>query len=382
MPQPEPQPSEGMTPEQKAKQEAELKRLLLAVRYQLGHRNLKAAQALLKRAETISNRLSDSPVAEEYERVATLAHYVEQFWHAVAEGVRGLASVDQVTIDGITVGVVEVTPRSITLRQAGRNRTYTLQTMPTGLAVGLAQRWLDQSQASSYLILGAYFAVDPKNRKQRARAFWQRAAQMGLAEEVQALLPELEVRIPSTSPLADGGKSSLPRAEDGRWQLPPQRRLTTLLRGWRERYQNQLAMARTAEARRRLAQTLKQVAQATSDPLERFLAQRLAAEVLAPVALDQACGLVDHLAQDYQFSVPDAKVKLAFAAVNAAKDAATLKKLAPALWDLADELALEDHAEPAVRFLRALETALRKAELKELARQTAERISQVRSLQM
>ncbi len=370
-----------MTAEEKKRKEAELEKLLLAARYQLGHRNLQEAQAMLKRAEPLSKALGDSPVARQYQRVQRLAHYVEQFWLAVRESIKQLQTAEQATIDGKIVGIVEVTPRSLTIRMAGRNRTYTLQSMPTGLAFGLAEMWLDKSQGSTYLVLGAYFAVDPKNRKQRAQALWERAAQMGLAEEVQFLLPELKVNIPSTSPLAEEKNSSLARAPDGRWRLPPRQRLSLLLRRWKRRYQNELDQARSPQQRKLLAEKLQQVAQAAPDPLERYLATWLAAEVLAPVQFDQAVQLAKRLAEDFTLAVPEAQAQLAFHAVSHARGQQELQKLAPSVWGLADELAVGGKLDVALRLLRALDSALRKASLKELSQQTQQRIQELRALE-
>ncbi len=373
-------PSASQAELQKQK-EAELLRLLMATRYELGHRNLDTAKALLKRAEAMAQSLGDSPAARQYRRVALLAGYVEQFWQAVQESIKQLQSLDQVKIDGKIVGVVEVTPRRLTLRVAGRNRTYTLQNMPTGLAFGLAQRWLDKSQGSTYLVLGAYYAVDPKNRKERARALWEQAARMGLSEDVNLLLPELKIAVPTASPLTAPAGASLARTTDGRWQLPPQRRLASLKSRWKGRYQNALDQARTVQQRQALVRRLQQVAQATADPLEQYLALWLAAEVLAPVAMDQACQLVEQLAREFEFPVPEAKAQLAFAALGQAKESQMLEKLAPQLWDLADELAITEKLDLALRILRNLDTSLRKASLSKLSAETQQRIRNLRALE-
>src|SRR5690606_31036342 len=136
--------------------EAAVDHALLSVRYYLAKRDLDQADLQLAAAEAALAKAASKRA--DMQRVKALTQYVKQFWEAVRTAAQSLESGDQVTIAGITVGVVEVLPDGIVLRQSGQNTTHNYREMRSGLALGLAERALRKGDAATELVLGAFKA--------------------------------------------------------------------------------------------------------------------------------------------------------------------------------------------------------------------------------
>jgi len=80
------------------------------------------------------------------------------------------------------VFVIETGRDRILIRWAGRNREFTRQTMPAGLARKIAENWLEKTPTSK-VIVGAFLAVDPtmlaNSGREKARTLWTEAASGG-----------------------------------------------------------------------------------------------------------------------------------------------------------------------------------------------------------
>jgi hypothetical protein len=101
----------------------------------------------------------------------------------LTEAVRSLKSTDEISVGSSTVvGVVQVQGDSLTVRVAGANRTYTVETLPSGLAIAIADRWLKPADPVSLVLKAAYLASLKDAREDRltkAREWFHEAAQQG-----------------------------------------------------------------------------------------------------------------------------------------------------------------------------------------------------------
>jgi thiol-disulfide isomerase/thioredoxin len=125
-------------------------------------------------------------------RLTALYGYVKGFWNAVADTLQDLQVAETIQIDNTEFAIVEVDGKSITIRAAGRNISYTLDTLPSGLAIALAGRWFDEQVPANKLYLGAFHAVDRKGNINEARRLWQEATQGGAS--AKTLMPLLDNR--------------------------------------------------------------------------------------------------------------------------------------------------------------------------------------------
>src|SRR5207253_6966475 len=90
----------------------------------------------------------------------------------------------------------------LTVRFNGANHPYQIRQLPSGLAVGLALRWLDSKKPENKVFVGAFHLVDPKTGPDQARQDWKEAADAGV--DVKILLPLLEPDKPeAAAPTAD-----------------------------------------------------------------------------------------------------------------------------------------------------------------------------------
>ncbi len=345
----------------------------------MSRRDLQAAQAALGQAQKLVQNSDDSALKDQVARVESLLHYLKQFWNAVRQALRELDGGDQIRVGTTVVGVVEVGPDHIVIRQAGRNRTFALQSLPSVLALALAENWLNKQDPVSYLVLGAFCAVDSQLGRDRARSYWQLAAQMGLAQEVQHLLPELEQQNLSakTDKVASG---SLKKGSQGRWKLPSQPVLRRTMQQLRQRFASQLQQAQSPSQCKQLCAQLQDAAQASSDPLERFGLMLLAAEVIAWVDFEQVRTICKNLSAQYEVERLELMAKLWHQAALRPLDKEGVYRVVESGWDLADELALEGKDQLALGVLRQAVNLARKAKLRSLAQETAQRLRDLREL--
>ena len=90
-----------------------------------------------------------------YERLMLLAGYAKNFQSALKSVVAGLQAGDEIEVGSSTVvGFVSAANDSITLRVTGANRTYALDSLPAGLAVAIADRWLKKDDPVSLAMKG------------------------------------------------------------------------------------------------------------------------------------------------------------------------------------------------------------------------------------
>jgi hypothetical protein len=130
------------------------------------------------------------PMGEEaraqYDRLNLLAHYAQQFRGAVAQAMEQLTGGDTIPVgNNSAVGVVKAARDSITLRVRGTNLRYDVDQLPPGLAIAIADTWLDSADPVSLLVKAAYLAALPDRREdrvQKARELFAEAAKKGISE--------------------------------------------------------------------------------------------------------------------------------------------------------------------------------------------------------
>jgi hypothetical protein len=383
---PPPDPTEPVGPDPQG--DASAAQALMAARYFLAHRDLKAAADQLAAAARLP--LSAARAAEA-ERVRMLYQYVEAFWKSVHESGNSLQSGEQITLlngpgdKQITVGVVEVTPTELTLRVAGKNETYPYASMKSGLAFGLAERWLKKGDAGTSLALGAFLCVNPTSDRSDARNYWQIAASQGAADVVQLLMPELEVTIPQTLPNVPNLPASSEPADptkpgpDGKYPVAGPDLLAQVLDEFKSRYEKQIASAATDPEKLVLANMLTVEANAEKgDPVRRFvLFQQARALLTAAHEYKMAFEVADALAAGYVVDPLQLKSETVLAAVENAKSADDQKKLALVALELADEAVLEEKFTEALRLARTAQAMALKAKDPKLTRDANARVKEI-----
>jgi len=109
------------------------------------------------------------------ERLKLLADYVQQFWDAYHDGLKGLQAGHELVIGNARIAVVEVGPESLVLRSRGENRRLAVGDLPPTAVMAIADRWFDQRVASTKVFKGAYMAVDPQGSRSAAQRLWEEA---------------------------------------------------------------------------------------------------------------------------------------------------------------------------------------------------------------
>jgi hypothetical protein len=167
-----------------------LGKALLATRSALDELNVEEAEKLLASVEKLP-MLPDH--AAKFDRVRQMVHYVSEFRHALREASKSFEAGKTINIGSTSVAVVETFPGQdrILLRVTGMNRAYKFSDMPVGLAVGIANEWLDQNGAATLVIKSVYvLARKNSNEEMRAKAReWLQQAAGQLPEIANGLLP-------------------------------------------------------------------------------------------------------------------------------------------------------------------------------------------------
>lgn len=173
-----------------AEEAAAVSRALRAARAALAVRDTALAQEQLDQA-TLEATTPDT--LAQVERIELLTRYVEGFWEAARGTLGKLQVAEEIKIDDEVASVVEVSQDGLTLRVGGRNREYTLATLPPKIALYLARRWLAPDDPASDVAVAAFLMTDPKGDRQEARQLLRSAAAGGI--DVKPLLAELDAAV-------------------------------------------------------------------------------------------------------------------------------------------------------------------------------------------
>ena len=128
------------------------------------------------------------------------------------DAIKGLNPTDEIDIGSTKAVVVSKEAEAITIHVGGQNRHFTFRNLPSGLAVALAERWLDKTKPENKVFLGAFYAVDPKSDPQDARRLWKEASDGGI--DVKDLLTLLDPEPTEADFTKDMASMALPGPAD------------------------------------------------------------------------------------------------------------------------------------------------------------------------
>jgi hypothetical protein len=167
-------------------QKARFTEELAAARKALGERNSQAAKEHIDAAVKLAASGEQQELAA---AIQALPKYVDGFWEAVREGLKGLEEAGELKVGNTFVSIVEVGKGRLTIRANGQNRRYPLDELPAGLAVAIANRWFDD-RPDNKVYVGAFYFVDPRTDVAEAKRLWEEAASAGVdVKRLIALLP-------------------------------------------------------------------------------------------------------------------------------------------------------------------------------------------------
>ena len=295
MPQPAPTPEPAKpTPVDPAKA-AQLHRLLATARVKLGERNQEEAKKLIAAAGQLAVSQDQHDLVD---RLDSLEKYVGEFWSAVHDAVGALKATDEIDLGSTKVIVVEASPDSLTVHVGGQNRRFMVNQLPSGLAVGLALRWLDAKKPENKVFIGAFYLVDPKTGPEYAKQAWNEAAAAGV--DVKSLLPLLQPDAPDTG-VTEAETAQLAVVPEPEAQARAEKKVA-------DEFEKEFFEATTPSKKFDLAKKLIEQGEASDDPARRYIMWRQAAELAAdagqPATMVKA---VDHLAGQFRVDALDMK---------------------------------------------------------------------------
>lgn len=185
-PEPAPKPEMPLPTKQEV---TDLAKALQTAKLALSEGNVEDAKIQLEKAKSLPKLPEHEPLVQ---RMSMLVEYNDQFWNAIDEAMKsfkeGMNS--ELMVGSQVLLVVEPFPDKIILRIAGQNKTYALKDLPGGIAVAIADKWLNESDPASRVVKGAYAAVNKAGNVDKARIMWDEATAAGL--DMKALMPVLE----------------------------------------------------------------------------------------------------------------------------------------------------------------------------------------------
>jgi hypothetical protein len=182
------------------------------------------------------------------QRMSLLHHYVVEFWKAVRESLKTANMIDELEVGNTRVAIVAASEESLTIRAAGQNRTYETMSLPAGVAMALANRWLDVKAPSTKIIRGAFHAVDPTGGDPaQARRLWEEAKLLG--GEVDELLPVLDDKF-------DLASLPVTKATARQGPMPTSETIAAAAKQVKEKYGKEISAAKNKEQKYALVKKL------------------------------------------------------------------------------------------------------------------------------
>lgn len=167
-----------------ARQQA-FQRAVASARKALTERDLGAAGTHLSEAVSLSQ--TDEELAEA-DQVEVLRAHVEAFWDSLRQQIPKLEPGSEIMVGEVVALVVETGTDFVILRVAGRNRRYSILSMPHVLTVAMARKLFSNSMNAKAL-RASFLLAEPDGDRELARQLLQEASQGGA--EVDELLAEL-----------------------------------------------------------------------------------------------------------------------------------------------------------------------------------------------
>jgi hypothetical protein len=359
-----------------AKADETVTKALTAARAALAKNDVRGARTQIEQAR----QAQASHRAVEIDRLEALAKYIEEFWRAVREGIKGAAVAGELTVKGKVMAVVEARRVALVLRVDGMNRTFPVNDLSPDMAYALAEGWLRKGEASTNIILGAYQAMQPRGDRRLARQLWQSAATSGAKEAAELVLPELDVPLPVEVPVVVEG--DVKPGADGRFALPGASAQSQARAEVKQMFESEYDQAKEGAAKLALAAKLRERAEQSGDTAAvRYIlwseAARLAGEAGDFAAMMAAW---DKLAERFAVEAIAEKADALFEVSKTAQGQDLNKALAAAALAACDEAVLLDKIDAALKIARTALAAARKSGDRELIKQASEREREVRDL--
>ncbi len=383
-------------------QAAKLSQTLAEARIKLSQRQPAEAQKLI---ETASRLATTQEQHDMVERMDLLEKYVDGFWSAVRDSMKGLKPTDEIDINSATkVVVVEATADALTIHIGSANKTFQVNQLPSGLAVALALRWFDPNKPDNKVYIGAFHLVDPKTGPAYAKKDWNEAAAAGV--DVSNLLPLLkpDESLPPDAPIVNAPKPGAIKPAERKTASPkpgPEQPITAnpdkvkpaataaplsvvpsnvLIDKVEKQLQadlgSEFADAATPQKKAELAKKLIEQAASDHDPVRRFVmwrdARDLAADAGQPAVMIQA---VDQMAARFRIDPLDMKADAL--AASPPKDATTGRAYGEAALKLADEALAAGRQALAGRYSQIALSAARAANSVELIRKAQKKAKEI-----
>jgi len=317
---------------------ARLSRLLADVRQKLAERNQDEASRLLADAKALA---ATPDQTERVDRLGTLVKYVGEFWGAVGDALGGLKATDEIDVGSTKVVVVESSKQSLTIHMGSGNKHFNLKELPSGLAVALANRWLDPNKPENKIFIGSFYAVDPKfaeaDGPEQAKRLWSEAAAAGVSDG-SYLLPVLNPE-PAAPDMAGGQPDALP-------PIPGPDSIDRATRKVRDEFDEAILAATTPTKLTELIQRFFDAAESSDEPARRYALYVEARDTAAKAGRAKlAIDAIDHIAHEFQIdalemkadtfsnnppATPEAGREFANAALALVDEAVAAKRLAVA----------------------------------------------------
>ena len=150
--------------------------LLREARGEIAAQQFAIVRKQLKQAADLA--ATDADLAK-VDRLKMLSDYVAEFWSAFKESLADLEGVE-LSVGDEQVLVVSADDSRIVIRERGKNRVYSIDSLPPNLVLIIADRRFNQDAPSTKVFKGAYMALEPTFGKERALQLWRSAASEGV----------------------------------------------------------------------------------------------------------------------------------------------------------------------------------------------------------
>jgi hypothetical protein len=113
------------------------------------------------------------------DRLKLLLDSVRAYRTAIQASINKLESGAAFKVGEAMVGVVETGPEKVILRVSGKNRTYTINELPLGLATALAAQTLAEDDPNTLTLKGAFVMASPLATQEdlkKAQEFLEKAS--------------------------------------------------------------------------------------------------------------------------------------------------------------------------------------------------------------
>ena len=186
----------------------QLMMLFRRVHRALSRRDTDLALRILEKARTLP---SEDEQKQMFVRLEEAVELSEKFWSLVAEYLPELRGGNSFTFGENVVGIVETNPAFLTIRQAGKNRRYYLDDMPSQLAVAIVDNVEDSTNPDWKVVKSVYYWSQSESRPElltRAREFLGQVLGKTETENVARLLDDQFVIGGNRSSLSVNASSS------------------------------------------------------------------------------------------------------------------------------------------------------------------------------